>query len=45
MSTNPLPPRPPAPPQAPLPPLAPQPPRSGSNIVAIALLVLVLIVW
>jgi len=44
MSTNPLPPRPPAPPQAPPPPLAPKPPRSGSNIVAIALLVLVLIV-
>jgi len=35
MSTNPLPPQPPAP---------PQPPRSGSNIVAIALLVLALIV-
>jgi len=35
MSTSPLPPRPPAP---------PQPPRSGSNIVAIALLVLALIV-
>ena len=44
MSTSPQPPRPPIPPQAPPPPLAPQPPRSGSNIVAIALLVLALIV-
>jgi len=44
MSTSPQPPRPPVPPQAPPAPLAPQPPRSGSNIVAIALLVLALIV-
>ena len=44
MSTSPQPPRPPVPPQAPSPPVAPQPPRSGSNIVAIALLVLALIV-
>ena len=44
MSTSPQPPRPPVPPQAPPPPVAPQPPRSGSNIVAIALLVLALIV-
>jgi len=44
MSTSPQPPRPPIPPQVPPPPVAPQPPRSGSNIVAIALLVLALIV-
>ena len=44
MSTSPQPPRSPIPPQAPPPPVAPQPPRSGSNVVAIALLVLALIV-
>jgi len=44
MSTSPQPPRPPAAPQAPTPPSPPQPPRSGSNIVAIALSVLALIV-
>ena len=44
MSTSPQPPRFPVPPQAPPPPVAPLPPRSGSNIVAIALLVLALIV-
>jgi len=44
MSTTPQPPRPPGPPQVPPPPVAPQPPRSGSNIVAIALLVVALIV-
>ena len=41
MSTSPQPPRAPFPPQ---PPVPPQAPRSGSNIVAIALLVLALIV-
>lgn len=41
MSTSPQPPRAPVPAQ---PPVPPQPPRSGSNIVAIALLVLALIV-
>jgi len=41
MSTSPQPPRPPVPAQ---PPIPPQPPRSGSNVVAIALLVLALIV-
>jgi hypothetical protein len=44
MSTTPGSLRPPVPPQAPTPPVAPQPPRSRSNIVAIALLVLALIV-
>jgi len=44
MSMSPQPPHPPDPPQAPPPPLPPQPPRSGSNIIAIALLVLALIV-
>ena len=44
MSTSPQPPRPPVPPQAPPPPVAPQPPRSGSNVIAIVLLVLALIV-
>jgi len=44
MSIGPQPPRPAVPPQVPPPPMAPQPPRPGSNIVAIALLVLALIV-
>jgi len=44
MSTSPQPPRAPVPPKVPPPPAAPQPPRSGSNVVAIALLVLALIV-
>ena len=44
MSTIPQPPRPPVPPQVPPPPIGPRPPRSGSNIVAVALLVLALIV-